>query len=90
MKQFAQYLREHGPVLTLSDKEYTAQDFSSDGDIALGTLTTARSTYTVMWCPLTRVAGHPDAEVWSVMTGGRRPKQVALFAVDAGTLRILH
>lgn len=90
MKQLSEYIGEHGPVLELAGRTYTAEGFSSDGDIAVGTLSTPRATYTVLFCPLARVASRPDAEVWSVMSSGRRPRQVVMFAVDEKTLRILH
>ncbi len=74
-----------GPDLVVGSRSFKVGDFLADGDgLALAEIASARTVWTGMLLPRSRVAGRAGAEVWSVMR--HNGSEVFRFAVHEGAL----
>lgn len=83
MTQLATYMAANGNDLTIKGRAFTVDGPIQEGDTALATFRTMRTSYTGVLCVNARVPGKPGAEVWSLVGGG---KTQATFAIHEGAL----
>lgn len=83
MTQLANYIAANGKSLTIKGRAFTVDEPIQEGDTALATFRTLRTSYTGVLCVNARVPGKPGAEVWSLVGGG---KTQATFAIHEGAL----
>lgn len=84
--QLEALIAANGPVIEVRGRTFTVEGVSGDGDIALATFKAKKASYTGIRYNNARVAGVPDAEVWSIL-GGKR--EIASFAVHDGKIKAL-
>lgn len=82
--QLQAFVTDNGRTFTVNNRDYSVEGVSVDGDIAVGTFTTTRSSHTGVLCNKSTVIGKPGAEVWSVISN--RGKEVARFAIYQGAI----
>ncbi|UJJ60607.1 hypothetical protein [Rhodanobacter denitrificans] len=87
MTQLAAYIATNGTDLTIKGRAFTVDGPIQDGNTALATFSTQRTSYTGVLCVNARVPGKPGAEVWSLVGGG---KTQATFAIHEGALLALR
>lgn len=81
--QLSRYIARHGAELKLRTKTLTVESLSGEGDLVVGTFRAVKASYTGVVCINARVAGRPNAEVWSVLASRR---ELASFAIDGDEL----
>lgn len=86
--QLQSFVTSNGPRLDIRGRVFSVAGISQDGDIAVATFQAAKTSYTGIRCNNTRVAGHPGAEVWSILANGKG-REIASFAIADGRLRVL-
>lgn len=80
--QLERFIREVGDQIDVRGRQYTITEVKGDGDIVCAGLKSVRAEYTAIRCNNARVAGRPDAEVWSILSNGTRCREIGSFAVD--------
>lgn len=78
------YVEQNGAQIVVRDKKLTFEGATTAGNISVATLRGPRSVFSAVLCPYVRIAGKPDAEVWSVI--GSAGRIVVEFAVSEGRL----
>lgn len=74
-------------TISIRGRTFEVDGVTSDGDIAVATFKTARTSYTGVQCNNAKIVGCPGAEVWSILSGSGR--EVACFAVYKGAIKRL-
>lgn len=87
--RLAEFVESNGPEIVVKGRTFCVSGILDDGDIAMARFATARAIYHGIRCNNTRVAGHPDAEVWSIIGAPGKPREIASFAVADGAIRTL-
>lgn len=78
--QLQAYVQTIGPFIKVKERLFELVDVSVDGDLAMATFKTPRTSYHGIRCNDARVAGRPGAEVWSILGNGQ-PRKIASFAI---------
>ncbi|HHH9443078.1 TPA: hypothetical protein ACP32N_005066 [Pseudomonas aeruginosa] len=77
-------------TITVGHRCFSVSNIRREGELGLFvTFKAKRAEYIAMNCPLTRVLGRPNAEVWTVMGLSGRGRKIVDFAVDQGRVLAL-
>lgn len=81
--QLEAYVKNNGSLIEIGNRTFEFAGLTGDGDISVASFKTRKASYTGILCSNTTVAGHPGAEVWSIISKAR---EVAHFAIHQGRI----
>lgn len=80
--QLQRLIEASGSAITLNAQIYRVTNVTVEGNVGLASFHTSRGVHTGILCPNVKVPGRPGAEVWMIVSSGRR--KIAEFAVHEG------